>query len=82
MCKCIVGVVTTPGKRLKAWRKKQGLSQAGLAELVDVKQSTISRIESGECDPELHLAIRLSKLASERQSRLPVDMWLSAASGI
>lgn len=37
----------TPGSRLKALRKKKGLSQVQLSALVGIDQSTISDIENG-----------------------------------
>lgn len=35
------------GKRIKEIRKKRGLSQEKLSELVDIEQNTLSYIETG-----------------------------------
>mgnify|MGYP002397508639 CR=1 FL=1 len=39
------------GKRIKESRKRKGFSQSELANLVDVKQASLSRIESGKVEP-------------------------------
>lgn len=75
----IVRAVKTPGQRLKSWREGEPLTQSELAALVGVHQGTISRVESGLQEPDLALAIDLAKLAKDRGSRLPVDMWVSRA---
>jgi len=36
------------GKRIKQYRLKAGLSQAGLAEMAGIKSNTIARLERGE----------------------------------
>lgn len=48
------------GIKIKAMRKKRGLTQKQLAELLEVKQSNISRWESGVYLPN---ATTLKKLA-------------------
>ena len=37
------------GKRIKELRKKRGLSQERLAELVNIEQNSLSYIETGAC---------------------------------
>lgn len=44
---------------LKKIRTEQGLSQAQLAELVDVSRNTISSIETGQFNPTAKLALIL-----------------------
>ncbi|MBE9635759.1 helix-turn-helix domain-containing protein [Salipiger mangrovisoli] len=48
-------------KNLKRIRTARGLSQAKLAELANVKQATISRIESGTNNPSLAVADQIAK---------------------
>ncbi len=45
--------------KLKETRKKQGLSQNELAELVGVSRQTISSIETGQFSPSAKLALVL-----------------------
>ena len=45
--------------RLPEYRKKAGLSQTQLAELVDVSRNTISSIETGQFNPTAKLALVL-----------------------
>ena len=45
--------------RLAALRKKQGMSQAKLAEAAGTKQSVIARIESGDANPTFDTMINL-----------------------
>ncbi len=40
------------GARIRLYRKSRGLSQAKLAEMIGVKQNTISSYESGERTPD------------------------------
>lgn len=51
-------------KNLKRIRTARGLSQAKLAELANVKQATISRIESGTNNPSLAVADQIAKALS------------------
>ena len=43
-------------------RKEQGLTQAELAEKVDMSDRTISRIEVGAVEPELNSLVAISKI--------------------
>ena len=45
-----------------ALRRGRGLSQAALAEALDVSRQTINSIENGRYDPSLPLAIRIGRL--------------------
>lgn len=49
---------------LKQCRKKKGLTQAQLAELISVSQSTVGNWEAGTREPDLQTIIELSKLFS------------------
>lgn len=48
--------------KLKEYRTSQGISQQTLADLVDVRRETIIRLERGEYNPSLQLAMDLSKV--------------------
>lgn len=71
------GVELPPNERVKRFREQSGLTQDELATLCGVRQSTISRVESGKTDPDLALAIELAKAAKARGKRLPIDMWVT-----
>jgi len=43
-------------------RRARGLSQAALAEALDVSRQTINSIENGRYDPSLPLALRFGRL--------------------
>lgn len=72
------------GKRLQEFRKNENLSQAQLAELIDVDARTISRIESGEQFPKpenmakiaevLNVSIdRFFKQDDDAENPLPIE---------
>lgn len=48
--------------RLRVLRAERRLSQAELAELVDVSRQTINAIEVGKHDPSLTLAFRIARV--------------------
>jgi putative transcriptional regulator len=48
--------------KLKVLRAEQDLTQADLANKVNVSRQTINAIEKGKFDPSLTLAFKLSKL--------------------
>ncbi len=48
--------------RLKALRAEHNLTQADLAEKVEVSRQTIIAIEKGKFDPSLSLAFKLARL--------------------
>ena len=53
-----------PGKRVKALRKKRGLSQEQLGAMIGFSQSKISKIENGYCDSLSDLRL----IAADRKS--------------
>jgi len=48
--------------KAKEYRKKEGISQEKLADLLGVTRQSIISIESGKYTPSLELALRMSKL--------------------
>lgn len=48
--------------KIKVLRAEHDLTQADLAEKVDVSRQTINAIEKGKFDPSLPLAFKISKL--------------------
>ena len=48
--------------RLKVLRAEHDLTQAGLAEKLEVSRQTIIAIEKGKFDPSLSLAFKVSRL--------------------
>jgi putative transcriptional regulator len=54
--------------RLRELRARDALTQADLADRLDVSRQTVNALESGKYDPSLPLAFRISKTF-----RLPLD---------
>ncbi len=50
------------GERIKFFRKKRGLSQQELAELVDIEMKSLSRIESGHNYPQCENLVAIAKV--------------------
>jgi putative transcriptional regulator len=48
--------------RLKVLRAERDLSQAALAEALDVSRQTINALETGKYDPSLPLAFKIARL--------------------
>lgn len=48
--------------RLKVLRAERDLTQADLAEKLDVSRQTVNAIETGKYDPSLPLAFKISRL--------------------
>lgn len=48
--------------KLKELRADRNMTQADLADLLDVSRQTVNAIEKGKFDPSLPLAFKLSKL--------------------
>lgn len=48
--------------RIKELRAARGMDQAQLAELVGVRRETIGRLESGQYNPSLKLAMDIAKV--------------------
>lgn len=60
---------------LTSYRKSKGISQRAFAEAVDVDQSIVSRLETGDMRPSLSLALRIDK---ETSGAVPVTTWAEA----
>lgn len=52
--------------RIKLLRTEVGLSQAALADRLDVSRQTVNALETGRYDPSLPLAFKLAALFSVR----------------
>lgn len=50
------------GKQIEEIRKKKGLSQAALADLLNIQQSTISKIESGAFSCTIDYLSKIGKI--------------------
>lgn len=50
------------GKRLRQLRKEKGLTQAELAKLLSIGESTVSFYESGKRQPDYETLIRLAEV--------------------
>ncbi|MDO4264453.1 MAG: helix-turn-helix transcriptional regulator [Deinococcus sp.] len=48
--------------RIKVVRAERGLTQAELADRLDVSRQTVNALETGKYDPSLPLAFRLARL--------------------
>lgn len=62
------------GERVRVLREQRDLSQAALASLVGVQQTTISNIETGYANPSLKTAVRLAKIFGVTVDDLLVDV--------
>lgn len=54
--------------RLKELRARDGLTQAQLADALDVSRQTVNALEVGKYDPSLPLAFRIAEVF-----RLPIE---------
>lgn len=52
--------------RLKVLRAERNLTQAQLAEALEVSRQTVNAIETGKYDPSLPLAFRIARLFGQR----------------
>ncbi len=52
------------GEKIKHYRKKRGLSQAELAELINIEVKSLSRIESGHNYPQCENLIAIARALS------------------
>ncbi len=57
-------------EEIKRRRKKLGLTQKKLAELVGVSQPLIARLESGDLDPKLSLIKKIFKVLDELEGKM------------
>ncbi len=48
--------------RIRVLRAEHGLTQADLAERLDVSRQTVNALETGKYDPSLPLAFRIARL--------------------
>ena len=61
------------GKRVKALRKRKGLSQEQLGAMVGFSQSKISKIENGNCDSLSELKLLAAALGAPIQELVRED---------
>ena len=55
---------------VKKFRKKEDITQAELAEEVNVSRQTINAIETGKYDPSLELALQIAEFFETRVEEL------------
>ena len=53
---------------IKAWREERGLSQREMADVLGVRQATVSRWESGERTPPPYLRLALEMLDTTEEN--------------
>lgn len=61
------------GRIIRAWRRRIGLTQEGLAQALSVTFSTVSRWENGHVRPSKLAWKAIEQLAAERGSPLRAD---------
>jgi len=59
--------------RIKVLRAENDMTQAQLAERVEVSRQTINAIEKGKFDPSLPLAFKIAKLFSKKIEEVFLD---------
>jgi putative transcriptional regulator len=59
--------------RIKALRAEHHLTQAELAERLDVSRQTVNALETGKYDPSLPLAFKLARLFGQRIEQIFQD---------
>lgn len=59
--------------RIKVLRAENDMTQAQLAEKVEVSRQTINAIEKGKFDPSLPLAFKIAKLFSKKIEEVFLD---------
>lgn len=57
----MIDEITNLGKKIREQRKLLGISQAELAEIVDIHDKQIYRIESGKCSPSITTILKIIK---------------------
>lgn len=50
------------GHRIRTWRQRRGVSQAGLARLVGVTQSSLSNYENGKRDVSVYILLEIARV--------------------
>ncbi len=60
---------------LRVYRKKAGLTQAELAEIVDARRETVLRLETGQYNASLELALRIAKVVQAPVDKIFVIDW-------
>ena len=58
---------------IKALRALHNLTQAELAERLDVSRQTVNALETGRYDPSLPLAFKLARLFGQRIEEIFID---------
>lgn len=58
------------GLNIAYYRKLRGLSQAGLAELIDISRTHMSRIETAECAVSLDVIFQICEALSVTPDKL------------
>jgi putative transcriptional regulator len=61
------------GTRIRAVRRDVGLTQQGLATLVEVSRQTIIAMETGDYAPSVYLAIKVARALGTTVERLWAD---------
>jgi putative transcriptional regulator len=69
------------GRIIRAWRRRIGLTQEGLAQALSVTFSTVSRWENGHVRPSKLAWKAIEQLAAERGSPLQDDSLPGDGSG-
>lgn len=59
--------------RLRVLRAEHGLTQADLAERLDVSRQAVNALETGKHDPSLPLAFRIARLFGLRIEDIFID---------
>jgi len=64
---------TEPAALLRAFRRRSGLKQAALAEMLGISQAYYSRLEGGLHEPSRGLAVKIDELLDDHQYRSTFD---------
>ena len=70
---CVGSVPPNAAQVIRAWRRRAGLTQEGLAQALSVTFSTVSRWENGHVLPSKLAWRALQRLASDRDCPLDAD---------
>lgn len=66
--------IYTGMENLDSYLKTRGIRQEDFAELIGVKQATVSRLKRGQMRPGLSLAIAIARATN---NAVPIDAWVS-----